>query len=244
MFRRFTSTLVFAGGLLLCAPVVRAQHSLAIGPRLGLNLATYHYPEKTPVGTPGYRAGLEAGVAGAWGRGHFAVQAAALYSQKGFAQHYTVELRTAPNLPGIPAEVETSNRLDYLTVPLSVAFTQGNDGQGAQVFAGPYVGLLLGGRYETKAVPQSGAPTSDSGSITPTGNEVPDLDRGYTRRFDAGLQAGVGYRYRAWMLQLAYSVGLRNLSPSYHYNGVPVSTPAYYNRAFQGSLTYLFGPAQ
>ncbi|MDO7846672.1 porin family protein [Hymenobacter sp. M29] len=238
---RSLSFLPLAGAFLLLAAPARAQTSFSIGPRVGLNLATYHYSEKPILGTIGYRAGVEAGVAATVGREHFALQAAVLYSQKGFIQRYTVDLRTANNLPLGTADIEYRNRLNYLTIPLSLAYTQGSDGQGAQVFAGPYLGVLLSGRYESVETLQGGGEsTTRAGDITPISKTAPDL-AAYTQRFDAGLQAGLGYRYRALLLQVNYSLGLRSLAASYSYNGVPVSNPAYYNRAFQGSLTYLFG---
>ena len=232
---RLTSSLLFL------ATAAHAQAAFSIGPRVGLNLTTYRFSEKSILGTPGYRPGMEAGVASSWGLGHFALQTAALYSQKGCTQHYTVDIRTGSNIPAGTGDAENSSRLHYLTIPLSIAYTQGSDGQGAQVFAGPYLGVLLGGRYETTITPNRGTPTSNSGPITPVSNEAPDISGAYARRLDAGLQAGLGYRHRALLFQVAYSLGLRNVAASYFYNGIPVSSPAYYNRAFQGSLTYLFG---
>ena len=233
--------LLLVGLGLLSTARAHAQTSFSIGPRVGLNVSTYHFPEKPVVGTIGYRSGVEAGVAATLGRGHFALQAAALYSQKGFTQQYTVDYRTGNNNSVGTVDGEYNNRLHYLTIPLSLAYTQGSDGQGVQVFAGPYLGVLLSGRYENSENPRGGgAPQTYEGSITPTSSTASDF-AAYAQRFDAGLQAGLGYRYRALLLQLTYSVGLRSLTASYSYNGVPVTNPSSYNRAFQGSLTYLFG---
>jgi hypothetical protein len=80
---------------------------------------------------------------------------------------------------------------------------------------------------------------SDSGRITPVANDAPDFGS-FARRFDAGLQGGVGYRYQALLLELGYSLGLRDVAARYTYNGIPVSSSPYYNRAFQASLSYLF----
>ena len=49
------------------------------------------------------------------------------------------------------------------------------------------------------------------------------------------------------LLQAGYSLGLRNLGADYQinygsYGTKTVSGPSYYNRAFQVSLAYLFGP--
>ncbi|MDO7847416.1 porin family protein [Hymenobacter sp. M29] len=233
--------LLLAGLPLLLAHQAQAQTSFGIGPRVGLNVATFHYPEKPIIGTIGYRPGFEAGLAANLGRGHFALQAAVLYSQKGFTQRYTADVRTGNNVPTSTADAEYRNRLHYLTIPLSLAYTQGSDGQGAQVFAGPYLGVLLGGRYETILTPRDGStPLTFGGAITPISSTARDFEY-YAQHFDVGLQAGLGYRYQGLLLQVNYSLGLRSLANSYLYNGVSGSNPAYYNRAFQGSLTYLFG---
>jgi hypothetical protein len=66
-----------------------------------------------------------------------------------------------------------------------------------------------------------------------------DNDR-YAQRFDGGLQAGVGYRLKEFQLQASYSLGLHNSVVRFQYNGkVYDNEPAYYNRAFQVSLSYL-----
>ncbi|MDO7852300.1 porin family protein [Hymenobacter convexus] len=233
--------LLLAGLPVLLASRAQAQTSFSIGPRVGLNVATYHFPVKPIIGTIGYRPGFEAGLAANLGRGHFALQAAALYSQKGFTQRYTADYRTSNNVSMGTVDAEFRNRLHYLTIPLSFAYTQGSDGQGAQVFAGPYLGVLLGGRYETTETPRDGSePLTYGGAITPISGTAADFAY-HAQRFDVGLQAGLGYRYRSLLLQANYSLSLRSLAVGYSYNGVTSSNPVHYNRAFQGSLTYLFG---
>lgn len=62
----------------------------------------------------------------------------------------------------------------------------------------------------------------------------------YARRFDAGIQGGLGYRLGPALVQATYSLGLRTIPAKTFFNGVPVTSSDYYNRALQISLTYLF----
>ena len=231
---------MLAGCVALLAPTAHAQTTFNIGPRVGLNLATYHLGESQP-GTVGSRAGFEAGLVGSAGFGHFALQPALLYSQKGFSFRTMVDVRSANNMPFSNGELLRKDRLNYLTLPLNLAYRQHPDGQGFQVFAGPYLGLLLSGSYDITTTVNGSPVGSASGRITPVANNAPDLDA-YARRFDAGLQGGLGYCYQAWLLELGYSLGLRDITARYTYNGIPVSSAPYYNRAFQLSLAYLLGP--
>jgi hypothetical protein len=230
-----TTTLLLAGSLLLTA-TAHAQATFSFGPRVGLSLATAHFPDKSS--SP--HAGLEAGLTGSLQLGHFAVQPSVLFSQKGYHSH--------GNLISIdsPVTYEETVRLNYLTLPLNLAYTLGKAGQGLQVFAGPYVGLLVGGNY-TQQVHQAGylgGPAHDgeySGKVK-AASVFSHTDNRYSQRVDAGLQAGVGYRLKGWQVQAGYSLGLRNLASSFQsYDGALYREAANYNRVFQVSLSYLVG---
>jgi hypothetical protein len=137
-------------------------------------------------------------------------------------------------------------RLNYLTLPLNLAYTLGQAGQGLQVFAGPYLGLLVGGNYQQQVHGSSylGGPAreSENSGKVKAATVVSDANNRYSQRLDAGLQAGVGYRLKNLQLQVGYSLGLRNLAVPYQgYNGALYEAPANYNRAFQLSISYLVG---
>lgn len=236
-----TATHCLLASSFLLAATAHAQATFSFGPRVGLNVATVHFPE---ADGPTYtnRTGFEAGLLGNVQFGHLALQPSLLFSQKGY--------QAAGSLPSFdtPITYDEQVRFNYLTVPLNLACTLGKAGQGVQVFAGPYVSLLLGGNYAQQAhvTPYLGGAPYDvetSGKVKPA-NQVADFDNRYGRRFDTGLQAGVGYRWGGLLLQASYSVGLRNLrvraysaQNNYTYDG-----PAYYNRAFQASVSYLVSP--
>lgn len=226
---------LLAGSLLLMA-TAHAQTTFSVGPRVGLNVATAHFPDKASSRL----AGLEAGLAGSLQLGHFAVQPSVLFSQKGY--------RMQGSLPSFDAPVtyDETVRLNYLTLPLNLAYTLGKSGQGLHLFAGPYVGLLVGGNYtqQIHSAGYLGGPPSDteySGKVK-AGDVFSYTDNRYSQRVDVGLQAGIGYRLNGWQVQAGYSLGLRDMSASFQsYDGTRYREAARYNRAFQLALSYLIG---
>ena len=230
-----TTTLLplLAGSLLLAVPA-HAQATFSVGPRLGLNASTARF---TYIETSAH-VGFEAGLTGTLQMGHFAVQPSLLFSQKGYqARGGLVSFDT-------PVTYKETVRLNYLTLPLNLAYTLGKAGQGLQVFAGPYLGLLVGGNYQRQVhsdgyLGGSAYDSEYSGKVKP-GDVFSYTDNRYSQRLDAGLQAGLGYRWQGWQVQAGYSLGLRNLASSFQsYDGTRYREAANYNRAFQVSLSYL-----
>lgn len=221
--------LFVATGLL--AGTAQAQTTFSIGPRVGLNISSAHFPNTSLPSYPS-RAGLEAGLTSTVQFGHFAVQPSLLFSQKGY--------RTSGFIPSFDMLIETEEnyRLNYLTLPVNLAYTLGRDGQGLQVFGGPYASLLLGGNYAQRL---SGFNQEYTGKVKPD-NVATDAHDRYARPIDAGLQAGLGYRLKGFQLQASYSLGLRNVAVPYQgFSGPVHQSSEVYNRAFQVSLSYLVG---
>jgi hypothetical protein len=239
--------LSFVAGALLLAGTAQAQATFHFGPYLGGNMSTAHFADKTPSSA---HRGFDAGILGAFQFGHVAVQPAVLFAQRGFTSK-PIFYDT-----GFGGLTQTSVRLHYLTIPLQVAYTQHTDGQGFQVSAGPYVSFLVGGKsvadyqYTGSGLLQQestvAAADVHTRNISSSSSQEPDYTF-YSRRLDVGAQVGLGYRLGGALLQVSYSRGLRNVatterytvgstSPTYNMNN-----PAYCNRAFQASLSYLFG---
>ncbi|QKG52378.1 porin family protein [Hymenobacter sp. BRD67] len=230
-------------GLLLLAGAAQAQNTFSIGPVLGGNLATQHIAADNAPSLHyhlDWLAGAQANLS--WGK--FAVQPALLLSQKGYKHDVDIYYRDGQNLPTGPVTIHHNLRLSYLTLPVNFAYAPLGAKTGPQLFAGPYVSVLLGGRdvhTDTSNLPTD-ATVTDRLLVA----ESIDINSGHTgfRRFDAGLQGGVGYRYEAFLLQASYSLGLRTTIPTYTDNGAPPTDANFYNRAFQLSLAYLFGGAK
>ena len=120
-------------------------------------------------------------------------------------------------------------------VPLNFALAPAGKASGPHFFAGPYASLLLGGSFYQ-------APPGQASTTTPVliANQADSTGSYYARRFDAGVQAGLGFRLEHLVLQAEYSLGVRNLDPTYSFRGVPVTSSSSHNRAFQASVSYLF----
>jgi hypothetical protein len=248
-----SSVLLAAGGLVLAAPA-HAQARFSIGPRVGLNVSTAPYENKAQNRSydTAYRTGVEAGVQAAAAFGQWAVQPALVYSQKGFNINDT---NTTSSGGQTLTQVDKSTyRLNYLSLPINLVYSLQAGGLGLQVFAGPYASLLLGGEQQYSVSHSYRTGSSAGGGYdsytTPIkpGDYYNSITLDYTyysRRLDAGLQAGLGYRLGPAQLQVGYSMGLRNLGASYRfYRGATTQVepgPTYRNRAFQASLSYLFG---
>jgi len=212
--------LLLGAALLLTTRAAQAQASFSVGPQVGFIASSAHVSNQSP--TIKYKGGFEAGVLGAIDFGHWGLQPALLFSQKGFEK---TEVLGVDN-----------TRLRYLTLPVNMVYHHKASGQGLQVVAGPYIGLLLEGTNHyrfTSIDPADPTPFPEFDYPIQVGDSAP-----YFKRFDAGLQAGIGYRFGGLLVQAAYSLGLRNTNLDTHY----AYSASGYNRALQVSLAYLFGP--
>lgn len=251
-----TQSAALAVGLLLLSGRVQAQTHCSIGPSLGLNVSTASYRSSSHPYQTTASAGAEAGALAVFSRQHVGFQAALLFSQKGFGID---DATHSDNGQGSTSDsyVNARYRLNYLTLPLSVVYFLRADGQGLQVFGGGYLGLLLGGSYDHKNSYSArypggatGGSSTTAGAVVP-GDYFPNSSNiyGYTstdfysRRVDAGLQGGLGYRFGRALAQVSYSGGLRNLAADVQYGGssgtISASGIVYRNRAVQASFSYL-----
>lgn len=243
-----TTTLLLAGSLLLAATTAHAQATFRIGPKVGYNqsFGRFEYPGSDyKTVTNSSRSGVEAGIVAQVGLStHWSVQPAVLYSQKGFdfvEKAYDASYNYS-------YQGEYSFRFNYLTVPVNVVYGQRPGGQGLQVFAGPYVGFLLGGRYSSSQSGRYGSGSSrtqshegdvEAGDTYDNRPDGPYVSQG----LDAGLQGGLGYGFAGGLqVQAGYSQGLRNLGAAYAPGLTSQAPPIYRSHAFQFSVAYLFGP--
>ncbi|AWM34106.1 outer membrane beta-barrel protein [Hymenobacter nivis] len=216
----------------------RAQARISLGPRVGVNVASakFNYSGTVPYTfTTESVTRLETGVVANINYRHFSWQPALLYAQKGFVLTGTKK----PSIVGSsrPARAELTRRLNYLTLPVNVAYTQKASGEGWQVFGGGYVGLLLGGKrtVHNQYEYATGTYFYDSEQPIRPGAEAVEADAFYAQRWDAGLQAGVGYRCGAALLQVTYSAGLTNADVL----SALQEPQSYYNRTVQAAFAYL-----
>lgn len=204
---------------------------------------------------PRYGSGVEVGAVLDIRSGNFAVQPSLLFSQKGFRLDENRTQRSGLEVYNIT--LTGSQTLNYLQLPVNFVYTA-NGAEGFQVFAGPYLGVLLGGSTQASALIKDAAGAevyrdSSTGTVK-SGSQQPDNNNGlvstnqnanssgenvtYVRGFDAGLQSGVGYRYRMFQAQASYQFGFNNLVPT-DAKGQDVGYTAK-NRGFTVSVGYLF----
>lgn len=236
-----TNRLLFLG-LLLLAGTAQAQATFSIGPALGGCVSTQHNASQAI--TFRYHLDWLAGAQASVDWSKFAVQPALLFSQKGYKYDYVASYQDANNLPLGDATIHNNIRQSYLTLPVNFVFAPQGVKKGPQLFAGPYASILLGARNvhtDTNNLPT--ATTVTDHLVVVESLSIYSNQLGF-RRFDAGLQGGVGYRYEAWLLQASYSLGLRNTAPNYTYVGTLAGGPGNYTRAFQLSAAYLLSQAK
>jgi hypothetical protein len=245
------STLL-AASLLLSAAPASAQTTFHLGVRGGLNRALTTLADASNSASPTTQFSADKSAIFAWQAGlvlearfgKLALQPAVLFSQKG------EKLTTSTSTPGVvwtnTVTTTSANRYNWLEIPVNLVYTSHTD-HGWQLLAGPYVAVAVGGRQRGTTAYFSG-PTAVP--ITPNEFDKPVLygSQYNTRRLDAGLNFGLGYRQGPWQVQATYSLGLLNLHhpsdsfiiveyPSFNHNFE--ADPAY-NRVAQLTGTYFF----
>lgn len=226
----------FLASALLVAGTSAAQAQVTIGPRLGLNLANIKadFDGSEDIDTK-MKAGAQVGITLNAQFGNLAFQPSLLFSQKGFK----IEESASETFNGvtITGSSKMDAALNYLDIPLNFVYTTGGD-NGFQIFAGPYVGIGLGGKVKTK-ISFSGPGLNFSDSETTTvkfANEEGDDDKLYLRRLNAGLNGGIGYKTGPFQVQAGYALGLTNMLPDNDYD----DESSFKDRTIQFSLNYFF----
>jgi hypothetical protein len=248
---------LFAASILLSAAPASAQTTFHIGVRAGLNRAlttedaAANYSQTQGTTSATYSASKsaiyawQAGVVAAISFGKISLQPALLFSQKGEKQRLISDLKSTNYYYNSYTEETVTSRSNWLELPLNVVYTQHGD-HGWQVLGGAYVALALGGR-------QTGTRYNTSSGVRGPYTDPIDQKMLYgsqynNRRFDAGLNAGLGYRQGPWQMQATYSLGLVNLHhpsdtniiveyPQFYRN---FDTDAAYTRVAQLTGTYFF----
>ncbi|MDB5235762.1 MAG: hypothetical protein JWR44_2755 [Hymenobacter sp.] len=257
----FTHLAACAVLVLGTAGAAQAQSSISFGPRLGLNLSTISQ-SGTPDGTFSQDTksivGVQVGVTANIGiTDNFSFQPSVLYSQKGAEFNGSqTDTSNPPYKTSVSATAKV--KVNYLELPLNFVYTLGGE-EGFQLFAGPYLGVGVGGggsfsgklESDDPAIIAFGLVNTYPGSLTlefadkqndnaNAGNNPGSLNFTYTvRRFDAGLNAGVGYRMGPFQAQLGYGLGLVNIVPN-DTDGNDTGSKGH-NRVFQLSANYFFG---
>ena len=233
---------IWFAAALLAASSAAAQTTFHFGLRAGAHRAITTLDNRLESYEASYSAeksGLFAGQAGVVldvRFAHLTLQPALLFSQKGVRARI---LTSAIGVAGVSYfETSSTNRSNWLELPLNVVYPLPG-GHGLHVFAGPYVAAQVGGRERGTAVSYTVFSSLQSSDRYYSEFHTPAYsvyDR--TVRWDAGLNAGVGYRHGPLQVQLGYGLGLLDLHPT-----DSPHTRATRNRVAQLTATY-FVPAR
>jgi hypothetical protein len=243
--------LALGGALLLNTATASDQTIFRLGVRGGLNRAlTTVDPGSSASGLNAYNRTADKNAIYAWqaglvveaALGKFALQPALLFSQKGEEFHTNFYFNGAT--AGFSAETTSVNRYNWLELPINIVYTLHGD-HGLQLFAGPYAALAVGGR-------QTGTSYRSAPNVRYAPKEFddqisysPDTNN---RRFDAGVNFGLGYRQGPVQVQASFGLGFVNLhraiannDPSFSsFVGYDFNKDAAYNRVTQLTGTYFF----
>jgi len=244
-FRLPLDKILLFPAVLLVTPAV-AQVKFSVGPTVGAIASTSTYAGNpavyaSPYLKPTYKIGAEAGVRAVIAIGKVAIQPALLYSQKGF--DLSGSYNESVSIGILTTNVQERFRLNYLCLPVNIAYSFQESGKGVQLFAGPYISFLLGGKAQFDNSTRADNGYQTFYQTTQTIKSGPE-DKGdgatYFQRYDAGFQAGIGYVYNNWLVQGSYSLGVVNTGVSYPMNASPYKDGSTYrNRGFSVNLSYL-----
>lgn len=229
-------TLFLAAGLLLAgAQQAQAQATFNIGPHLGGSLSTVKYESGAFFYKPKSRLGWEAGLEAVLQFKHFAIQASPVY------RHMPFRLSDEGEQGGILFSAEQSFRLNYLSLPIQLAYTQHADGQGFQISAGGFIAPLLGGNFDISSS-QTIAGNTTNGYVEGDVKVGAEAKRGsnafYFKPLDVGVVVGVGYRYQNALLKLNYQVGLQDIGSKGVTSSASFPDAKYYTRNLIFSFNY------
>jgi len=212
--------------VLMTLSMVSKAHAQTYGIRAGLNLATIlakddeeNYSENFKM-KPGFHFGP---IAEFPISDMFSFETGLLLSMKGFKSSET------QTIFGETVKYEAKMTLFYLDVPLTAKATY--DLGKAKVYGtfGPYIGLGLAGKGETKITSMGKAESEMSDIEWGSDEDEDDL-----KRFDLGLTVGAGVEVKSIQIGISYGLGLANIS-SYSKEGQKIN-----NRVLGISVGYKF----
>jgi hypothetical protein len=228
----FTGAALTVG--LFAATQTAAQTTVGVGPRLGLNIASFNLNKESIDVTS--RKGVQAGVMLNVRFGRLSFQPALMYSQRG-GDVFEKDARYG----AVFANIKEVYRFDFVDLPLNLVYTTSKD-HGFQTILGPYASWGVGGTASQTVITQPSQLTpsatyynSDAVSFK---NNVGSTDPPgtYVRALDIGAQVGLGYLYKHVQLQAIYQIGLSRIEPDW--GGQEKSED--YHRVLQFTLSYVF----
>lgn len=197
--------------ILIATLIVSISTSLfgqTFGVKAGLNLATMSHKlgsySYDPTAIAGINVGLISEIAF---QDNLFLQPGILFSTKG--SQYTIS--------GSTGTITTSN----IEVPINVMYKHDLGSLRLLGFAGPYIGLAVGGKIKSGGISQDMTFSGDNRDMN---------------SFDFGLNIGVGVEVGNFQISAQYGLGLANLANTTYSDSEVIK-----NGVFGISVVYLFG---
>lgn len=192
--------------VLLLVSIFTIQAQITLGPKIGLSYSTFKGDFENTKFMPGAYFG---GMVNYEIHDLYSFQSGLFLSGKGATLEYS-------------EEDDDQMLISYLEIPFNSLFTVPAGSGILQLFAGPYIGFALSGRYkyledENNLIEKLQIGTSDSDEIKP---------------FDLGINFGVGFLFEGFEVQGAYSRSISNVS------SLPIDK--LYNNVVTISMAYFF----
>jgi outer membrane protein with beta-barrel domain len=182
---------------------VNAQ--IAIGPKVGVNIATWGGDDTEDLEGLGSVIGLQFGAAAEIAVNEmFAIQPELLFFQKGFSVEFEEDILEET------LKSETTAKLNYLEIPILAKIMFGAE-EGPKFFAtvGPSFGFGLGGEIESKVT---------FGGETETDTEDIDFEEDMITKLDIGVSVGAGAQFPVGpgnlFVDVRYLLGLNSTDDS------------------------------
>jgi hypothetical protein len=208
--------LVTTMALALVFVAFKSNAQVSFGVKAGLNLANVNQDYKasdeemaTKMGL-GYNAGLSVdyGLNDA-----ISIKSGLEWSVKGYAVDLEEEFS---DVDGAEVDGKSTAAVNYIELPINVAYKI----SGLQIFAGPYVGYMIGGKVvDDFTVSVDGTEfISSDGETTLVGKsdgyKAEDLGENEmaVNMLDYGLNIGAGYEVGPILISAQYNLGLSNLT--------------------------------
>lgn len=208
--------------------------SQSVGPKLGVSIskmAQNFASQDDEFDEEFYSLGLQVGVTSTLPIGYnFLISPELYFIQKGGV------------LSDKASNTKQVRDINYIELPVYVAYEYGISDFEARFKAGPYLAYAISGK-----ILSASSGTDTEGDLTfknsVTNDDIANSTTGgvgFLRNIDYGLNFGIDLQYQAFVLSGVYSMGLNNLVPEFDADPDAVKNKIF-NRSFQFSVAYLFG---
>jgi hypothetical protein len=220
--------LAFAQGQLPDSVMMKLNGRVSFGIEAGYTQSGFYGKDKDSVSSNGKTTSL-----GGW---HIGLIATTSLSDNFSLQHELVLTQKGAEVSKLDSHNQLyTTQLKTLTLDLFPASPTYKFGGGFEVFAGPYLSMLVNGHYNLKDAQGNFYEHQIFGLPTQFGQTEK-----YLEKIDYGLNAGIAYQYKAYSIRAKYVRGFAELlDDPYALNiGNPKTSINVYNQYFTISLAY------